>query len=150
MGLSKDKELLRVIIMEHYDNPNNKIDDESNYQNYKIFHNKSSTCIDDIKILINISNNKIIDAKFLGIGCAISTSSTDIICEMLIDKSVNDAIEIIDNYKKMINNKEYDEDNLGELIAFYQIHLQSNRIKCAMIGADAFIKVLEENNIYEK
>lgn len=149
MKLSNDKNLLRQIIIQHYEQPNNKIDNAEEYKKrgYISWHNKSATCIDDIEVLIKVNNNKIQDAKFFGIGCAISTASTDILCDVIKkEKDIKKCIEILDEYNKMINNKNYNEDILDELIAFKDIYLQTNRIKCSTIGVNAISSIIEEVN----
>ncbi len=139
-----DKDLLRQIIISHYDKPNNKIEDQDAMEGYIIFHNKSASCIDDIKVYVKVNNEIVVDAKFSGIGCAISTASTDILCDTLKDKTFKDAQYIFDNYKKMIAGESYDVDAMGELVAFHNIHEQQNRIKCSLIGLDALIQALNK------
>ena len=39
----------------------------------------------------------------------------------LIGKSLDEVINILDNYKKMINEEEYDESVLGELMVYDDI-----------------------------
>ncbi len=138
-----DKDMLRQIIISHYDKPNNKIEDTESLQGYIIFHNKSASCIDDIKVYVKLNDDKIEDAKFSGIGCAISTASTDILCDELKNKTLSQANNIFDNYKKMIDGQSFDIDLLGELVAFSNIHTQQNRIKCSLIGLDALIQALD-------
>lgn len=144
MSFYNDKDILRQIIVSHYDNPIHKIDENTELNGYVKFHNKSASCIDDFTVYIKINNNLVSDAKFSGIGCAISTASTDIFCDLLINKNINDVDNIFNNYKAMINNEQYDESLLGELIAFSEIYKQPNRIKCSLIGCDAFINVFKE------
>lgn len=147
MSLSSNKDLLRQIIIDHYDEPNNKLLDGELYkfEHYLHHHNKSATCIDDIKVYINFDNDIIKDLKFYGVGCAISTASTDILCDVLKNKTIKQALEIIKNYRNMINNESYDEDLLNELVAFCEIYKQQNRIKCSLIGVDAIERVINES-----
>lgn len=142
MALSKDPILLRSIIMEHYDHPNKKV--MAPPIGYTQLQNKSATCIDDITVYIKYQNGIIEDILFSGIGCAISTSSTDIMANLLINKSIKEALIIIENYIKMVNSEPYDEELLDELIAFYKINEQTNRIKCAQIGINAIYNSLKE------
>ncbi len=137
-----DKDMLRQIIVSHYDKPNNKIEDAESLEGYIIFHNKSASCIDDIKVYVRLSGDIIQDAKFSGIGCAISTASTDILCDELKNKTLEQANDIFNNYKKMIDGEPFNIDLLGELVAFSNIHTQQNRIKCSLIGLDALIQAL--------
>lgn len=144
---NKNPEILRAIIMQHYDQPTNKVDDVKQLEGYINYHNKSSSCIDDIDFYIKVENDKIIDAKFFGVGCAISTASTDIICDILKGKNVSYIDTLLTNYYHMIRNDgEYDENILEELIAFCNIHQQANRKNCASIGADALKNIFEVKN----
>ena len=143
MNLSN--EMLKQIIIQHYDEPDNKVDDENNLINegYVYFHNKSATCIDDIKIYIKWENKIIVDAKFSGLGCAISTASSDIFCEMIKGKNKDASLALINEYKKMINNEEFNSDLMEELIAFREIYKQANRIRCSLIGVNAIEELLK-------
>lgn len=145
MTYSKDPMILRAIIMEHYDTPSKKINSDSDKCSHlHHYQNKSATCIDDITAYVNVENNIIKEVYFSGLGCAVSTASTDIMANFLVNKSVDEAFKIIDNYLNMTLGKEYDEELLDELIAFYNINNQANRIKCSQIGVNAIKKCLEE------
>ncbi|MGL4951644.1 MAG: Fe-S cluster assembly sulfur transfer protein SufU [Mycoplasma sp.] len=147
MSLFNDKDVMRQIIISHYDKPNNKIENTDSYlsKGYTSFHNKSSSCIDDLTVLIKMDDSNLItDAKFFGIGCAISSASTDIMCDMFKGLSINESLQIISQYEKMIKNEEVDEDVLQELIAFKEIYKQPGRIKCSLIGSDAFINIFRQ------
>lgn len=137
-----DKDMLRQIIISHYDQPNNKIEDTDTLAGYVIFHNKSASCIDDIKVYIKLENDVITDAKFSGVGCAISTASTDILCDELKNKSLSDAQILFKNYQQMIDGQPFDVELMGELVAFSTIHTQQNRIKCSLIGLEAIMQAL--------
>lgn len=142
MILSKDPAFLRSIIIDHYDNPNKKVKEQP--EGYIKLQNKSATCIDDISVYVKHQDNIIEDIVFSGIGCAISTSSTDIMAEMLVNKNFSEAFKIIDNYLAMVTGKSYEEDLLDELIAFHKINEQPNRIKCSQIGILAIYNCLKD------
>lgn len=142
----KDQELIRTIILDHYESPQYHINDNSanmlkNYVNCNV---SSPSCIDNLTAYIFVKDNKIKDIKFSGVGCAISTSSTDIMCNLLINKSITQAKNIIDNYLKMIDNKPYDEKMLGELFCFANVNKQANRINCAKVGIKAIKNALDK------
>ncbi len=143
---SYSKDLYKQIILEHYDFPNNKVDILENKNKYKSYHSKSESCIDDFEIFIKIENDVIIDVKFIGVGCAISTSSTDILCSNILKKTLIEAQTIINEYKKMIDNIEYDREILNEAIAFENIYKQQNRIKCALVGYDSITNLIKDMN----
>ena len=124
-----DPMLMRQIIMDHYDYPRNKELTKDN--GYMSRHMASDSCIDDI--------------RFDGVACTISTASTSIMSELLIGKTTEEAKEIMDNYFKMIDQKEYDEDALDEAIAFQNVGKQANRINCATIGWKAMREMIKES-----
>lgn len=142
----KDPELIRTIILDHYENPQYHIDDNSinTLKNYFSCNVSSPSCIDNLTAYISVKNNKIKDIKFSGIGCAISTSSTDIMCNLLINKSIAQAKNIIDNYLKMIDNEPYDDAILDELFCFANVNKQANRINCAKVGIKAIKNALNK------
>ena len=124
---SLDNMMLRQIIMDHYENPRNHelVEDDS----YKKVNMDSETCIDNIDIQAKIEDGVIKDIRFDGEACAICTSSTSIMTELLIGKTIDEARVIIKNYMNMIFEKDYDPEILEEAIAFYTTHKQANRIK---------------------
>ena len=107
----------------------------------------SASCIDDIHVQAKIEDGIIKDIRFDGVACTISTASTSIMCDLMVGKKVEEAQKIMDEYNKMIDGQEYDEELLEEAIAFAGVGNQANRIKCATIGwrgIDAIIKGSEE------
>ena len=88
-----DNEIKREIMLDHYSNPNNK--KAINDDRYKSVHNASESCIDDITVYMLAENGIIVDCKFDGVACTISTSSTDIMCDLVIGKSFIEAKKII-------------------------------------------------------
>ena len=65
---------------------------------------------------------------------------------MLVGKTKEEGIYIIDNYLKMINEEEYDKDVLKELLVFDDTSRQPSRIKCATLSANGIKDYLEEEN----
>lgn len=138
-----DPMIMREIIMDHYQNPRNHglVDDDS----YKKVNMNSSTCIDDIDIQAKFDGDKVEDVRFDGEACAICTASSSIMTELVKGKTKEEAAKIVDNYMRMIYEKDYDPDLLEEAIAFKNTHKQANRIKCATLGWTGFMKLLEES-----
>lgn len=136
-----DENIRRTIILENYQNPKNRglIDDKS----YEIINTNSKSCIDQIDLQIKIQNGKVIDIRFDGEACAICTSSTSIMINTLIGKNIDEALKIIDNFENMINEKEYDEEILGEAIVYSDIAKQPNRKKCTTLTWEGMKKIIE-------
>ncbi len=139
-----DSNLRREIILDNYQEPMNRglIEDDS----YIKTRTSSESCIDDLSFMMKIENGVVKDIRFDGEACAISTSATSIMIRSLIGKSVEDARKILTNYSNMINEKEYDEELLGELVVYDEICKQPNRKNCALLPENAIDKMLGELN----
>ena len=137
-----DSNLRREIIMDNYQDPMNRglIEDDS----YLKVNTNSESCIDNLDYMMKIDDGKISDIRFDGEACAISTSATSIMIRSLIGKSIEEAKELLINYKNMINEKEYDEELLGELIVYDEIYKQPNRKNCALLPTVAIDKMIGE------
>ena len=135
------EEIKRTIILENYQNPKNRglIEDDS----YEKKNTNSESCIDQIDLQIKVENDVVKDIRFDGEACAICTSSTSIMINSLIGKELDKALEIIDNFENMINEKEYNEELLGEAIVYSDISKQPNRKKCALLTWEGTKEVLE-------
>ncbi len=142
--LTLTDEMKREIILDHYKSPNNKIENPSSTSDYKSIRMDSDSCIDDLTIYLKIENDIIKDAFFNGVGCAISTASTDILCDIIKGKEEKDALEIIENYHHMLHEEPYNEEVLEELNAFSNTYKQAARIKCASIGSIGIDKIIED------
>ena len=106
-----DKDIKRSIILDNYQNPNNKRVSGTDY--IKI-NTRNVSCIDNLDIYLKIENDIIKDISFEGEACVISISSTNILTNLLIGKTKEEGIYLIDNYLKMINEEEYDKEALSE------------------------------------
>lgn len=126
-----DQNLKKSIILEHYQHPKNRglIDDA----NYLKINMNSESCIDEIDLIIKLEEDKIKDIRFDGEACAICTSSTSIMIETLIGKTIEEANKIIKNYYNMISEQDYDAELLEQAIVYEDISKQPNRKKCAML-----------------
>lgn len=139
-----DKETKRSIILEHYQNPKNKglINDET----YLKINMNNESCIDEVNLMVKLENNIIKDVRFDGEACAICTSSTSIMIETLIGKTIEEAKEIINNFYDMIEEKEYNMDILEQANAYNDIYKQPSRKKCALLGWWGMEKILDKEN----
>lgn len=138
-----DREFKRSIILDNYQNANKKY--ISDGEEFTKINTRNVSCIDNLDIYIDMDGNIIKDISFEGEACVISISSTNILINLLIGKSKEDALYIINNYLKMINEEEYDKEVLKELLVFDDTSKQPSRIKCATLTANGIKKFLENN-----
>ncbi len=138
-----EEEVRREIIMEHYMSPMGKhrpLD-----TGYEMVNTNNASCIDNLDIYVKISNHRIKDICFEGEACAISTSSTSIMIQNLIGKTVKEAKEYIENFENMLNEKPYQSDLLKEACAYSEIYKQGNRKHCAYLPYEGIKKILEQS-----
>lgn len=128
-----DKELKRSIILDNYQNPSNRKRQDNNNDYIKL-NSRNVSCIDNIDLYIKLNNNIIEDITFEGEACVISISSTSIMINLLIGKSIDEALEIIKNFDNMIEEKEYNKDLLEEAIVYDDVSKQPSRKKCATLS----------------
>ena len=134
--------MMREIIMDHYSSPRHKLDPEG--EGYESVHSSSVNCIDDINVFLKFDEqDKVADARWNGVACAISTASSDILCDLLEGKTKEEAFYLIDQYRKMIHEEPYDSSVLEEALAFMNTGRQAARIHCATIGWDAVEELLK-------
>lgn len=139
-----DQETKRSIILEHYQNPKNKglIEDET----YIKINMNNDSCIDEVNLMVKLEDEKIKDVRFEGEACAICTSSTSVMIDTLIGKTIEEAKEIINNFYNMIDEKEYKEEILEQANAYSDIYKQPNRKKCALLAWWGIDKIINEKN----
>ena len=105
------------------------------------------TCGDSLTLHLNIEDGIIKYGSFTGVGCAISQASTDIMLDLIIGRSPEEAKHLGRLFGKMIGG-EITEDELEELEeagALQNISKMPARVKCATLGWKTLEKMLEEN-----
>lgn len=140
--LTLTNDMMRQIIMDHYSNPLNKHQPTSD--GFEKMHMHSENCIDDLDIFLKVENGVITDACFDGVACTISTSSTDIMCDLLKGKNIEEGRNIIAQYNHMIHEEPFDDSVLDEAIVFINTSKQAARIRCAIIGYNAAEQILKD------
>ena len=139
-----DSNLRREIILDNYQDPMNRglIEDDS----YLKVNTNSESCIDNLDFMMKVEDGVVKDIRFDGEACAISTSATSIMIRSLIGKKIEEVNVILNNYKKMINEEEYDSEVLGELNVYDEICKQPNRKNCALLPSVAISDMLGDDS----
>jgi len=128
------KELYREILNEHNINPTHKAPME---QPTFCLEGVNPSCGDQITLQMKLDENNVItDASFTGSGCAISQASVDMMADLVIGKTKDEALALADIFDRMIKDKVTDEDleRLDEAAALQDISHMPARVKCAMLG----------------
>ena len=140
--MKMDSNLKRSIILEHYSNPHNRglIDDET----YKKVNMNNESCIDEVNLMLKIEKDRIVDARFDGEACAMCISSSSIMTDLLIGKSVKEANDILKNFLSMVKEEKYDENVLQEATVYEDVSKTPNREKCVLLPWWGAEKILNE------
>ena len=132
------QDMYQEIILDHYRNPHHKgLRDPFDAQVYHV----NPTCGDEVTLRVTLKDAggepAVADVSYDALGCSISQASTSVMTEMIIGKTVHEAMEISDEFLALMQSRgegEPDEDVLGDAIAFEGVSKYPARIKCALLG----------------
>lgn len=104
------------------------------------------TCGDNIELNLDIREGIIANGSFTGIGCAVSQASADIMLELIIGKTPDEAKHFALIFRKMIAGEASDDeiDELEEAGALQSISKMPARVKCALLSWNTMDKLLEQ------
>jgi nitrogen fixation NifU-like protein len=114
----------KEIIIDHYKNPRNmgeltgadKTVDEAN-----------SSCGDIIKIYVKLSDGKITEMKWQGVGCAISTAGASMLSEKVVGMDKSDL-------------EKFGEEGVVSMLGG---EINPGRMKCATLAFRGLLKVFD-------
>lgn len=95
---------------------------------------RNASCGDDIELELKISQNRIVDAAYTGVGCAISQASVSIMIDLVRGKTLLEAQDLSQLFLKMIHRTpltEHEEEKLDEAMALVNVSNMPARVKCA-------------------
>ena len=94
------------------------------------------SCGDDIWLKLKVEDGRITDGAFVGDGCAISQASADMMLDLIIGKSEEEAMKLAEIFLRMIKGEVTDEemDQLEDASVLKDISHMPAREKCAVLG----------------
>jgi nitrogen fixation NifU-like protein len=126
--------LYQEIILDHYRSPHHKGLREP-YESQ--VHHLNPTCGDEITLRVHLDGDVVADVSYDGQGCSISQASASVMADLVIGKPVTDAIEVHEEFLRLMQSKgegEPDEDVLEDAVAFAGVSRYPARIKCALLA----------------
>lgn len=142
MNFNNLNQLYRSVIMDHYKTPRNKgvIDDGT-----MTVDMNNPTCGDAIRLTLDVQDDIVQDAKFDGEGCSISLASASMMTEAIKGKSIEHALEMSEEFSKMMLGEDYDiSEEDGDIEALSGVSQFPARIKCATLTWKALEKGVKE------
>ncbi len=124
-------DLYREEVMDHYEHPRNQGEINPSADSGQVLEGRDSnaSCGDMVQFQLRVEEDIMVEAKWKGIGCAITTAAASKLSEWLINKKVNDV-------KKM------SEDELVKDVIGFEVN--PGRAKCLTLPVRV-IKRLWEN-----
>ncbi len=104
------------------------------------------SCGDDILLQLTIEDGVIKDGSFVGTGCAISQASADIMLDLILGKTTEEALRLKDIFLRMIKGgvEEEELEELDEAICLRDVSHMPTRVKCAVLGWHTLEEVLKK------
>ncbi len=94
----------------------------------------NTSCGDELLIYLEVKDQKIIDGRFAGHGCAISLASADVFIKSIKGKTVAEAKELAVEFSKMVIGEEFDTEKLEKARCLACVSRMPARVKCAKLA----------------
>ena len=101
---------------------------------------------DDITMKLKLADGVVVDGAFQGSGCAISQASADMMLDLVIGKSEEEALRLADIFLRMIKGTASEEeiDELEEAGVLQDVSHMPARVKCAVLGWHTLEQMLDK------
>ncbi|MBX5466511.1 MAG: SUF system NifU family Fe-S cluster assembly protein [Firmicutes bacterium] len=99
------------------------------------------TCGDQIRLDVKVVDQRVVDIRFTGHGCAISMASASMMTEAVKGKTVEEALGLARDFKRFLTGERPQHD-LGELEALSGVSRYPSRVKCATLAHNALEQAL--------
>ncbi len=133
----KLQDMYQEIILDHYRNPHGRglrepFDAE--------VHHVNPTCGDEVTLRVKVDGDTLTDVSYEGMGCSISQASVSAMYDLVVGRSVQEALATGDDFMKLMQAKgdqsvaDELEDSLEDAVAFAGVSKYPARIKCALMS----------------
>ncbi|GAB3263353.1 Fe-S cluster assembly sulfur transfer protein SufU [Nocardioides dilutus] len=131
--------LYQEIILDHYKHPHHAgLRDPFESE----VHHVNPTCGDEVTLRVHlddgVAGEKVVsDVSYDAVGCSISQASASVMTDLVIGKTVDEALAVHGEFLALMQGKgtvEPDEDVLEDGIAFAGVAKFPARVKCALLS----------------
>jgi nitrogen fixation NifU-like protein len=133
--------MYQEIILDHYRHPHGRGLREPFEAEV---HHVNPTCGDEVTLRVHLvhgaDGDTIADVSYEGMGCSISQASVSAMYDLVLGKSVPEALETGEHFMTLMQSKgdasvaEKLEDELEDAVAFAGVSKYPARIKCALMS----------------
>ncbi|MBR1628016.1 MAG: SUF system NifU family Fe-S cluster assembly protein [Lachnospiraceae bacterium] len=105
------------------------------------------SCGDDIVLNLRVEDGVIVDGGYEGDGCAISQASADMMLDLVIGRTKEEALRLSDIFLRMIKGtvSEEEKEELEEAGVLEDVSHMPARVKCAVLGWHTMEEMLGED-----
>lgn len=125
------RDLYQEVIFDHYRRPRN-------FHTLEAANRKGEgynpLCGDRVTLYLRVENDRIVNASFVGAGCAISIASASLMTEHLKGKTVEQARALFQAFQDLVTREGGDPQELGKLAVLAGVREFPARVKCATLG----------------
>lgn len=126
--------MYQEIILDHYRNPHHRgLRDPFDAE----VHHVNPTCGDEVTLRVKVADGVVADVSYESEGCSISQASASVMADLVIGKSVADALELEREFLALMQSRgtqEGDEEVLEDAVAFAGVSKYPARVKCALLS----------------
>ena len=129
--------MYQEIILDHYRNPHGRGLREPFEAEV---HHVNPTCGDEVTLRLHLEGETVADVSYEGMGCSISQASISAMYDLVLGKSVTEALTAGEDFMTLMQAKgdptvaEKLEDSLEDAVAFAGVSKYPARIKCALMS----------------
>ena len=139
--------LYQDIILDHYKHPHGAGLREP--FNVEVTH-VNPTCGDEIVLRVNTAGN--LDVSYAAEGCSISQASASVMFDLVQNKSVEQAMTIMDEFTTLMHSRgqiQPNEETLEDGVAFAGVAQFPARVKCALLSWMALKDAISQRDAKE-
>jgi nitrogen fixation protein NifU and related proteins len=130
--------MYQEIILDHYRNPHHR----GLREPYEAeVHHVNPTCGDEVTLRVHLDgagdDARVADVSYDSMGCSISQASASVMSDLVIGKSVKEAMVVGEEFLALMQSRgqvEPDEDVLEDAVAFVGVSKYPARVKCALLA----------------
>jgi len=100
-------------------------------------HHVNPVCGDEVTLRVLVKDGRVADVSYEGQGCSISQASTSVLTDLVVGRTVTDALAVQEAFLTLMRSKGEgapDEEALQDAVAFAGVARYPSRIKCALLG----------------
>ncbi len=143
--MSDLRELYQEVILDHNRHPHNFRELDGADRHADGFN---PLCGDRLAVYVNLEGDTVVDATFVGSGCAISKASASLMTDAVKGKSVADVRRLFEQFLELVTDEraQVDDALLGKLAVFAGVRDYPTRVKCASLAWHTLRAAVEDHH----